>query len=81
MKIILLPVVLLLFTTLANAGGQHVIPDYATAQRQFFWTQLYVNGSKSIYRNVKRWNGGNPPNAEERRRNNRIEDLEREPVY
>jgi deoxyribonuclease I len=36
----------------AYAGGQHIIPDYATAQRQYFWTRLYVNGGKELYCNV-----------------------------
>ena len=48
-KAALLTAVLVLTATLAHAGGQHVIPNYATAHRQFFWTQLYVNGGESLY--------------------------------
>jgi hypothetical protein len=40
-------------TASAFAGGQHVIPDYATAQRSFFWTKLYVNGGRDLYCNVR----------------------------
>ena len=52
MKTILLAATLLLLTTLAHAGGQDVIPEYAVARRDFFWTQLYVNGGRSIYCNI-----------------------------
>jgi deoxyribonuclease-1 len=45
-KIIPLTLATLLATASAFAGGQHVIPDYATAQRSFFWTKLYVNGGR-----------------------------------
>jgi hypothetical protein len=44
---------LLLASTSAFAGGQHIIPDYATAQRNFFWTKLYVNGGRDLYCNVR----------------------------
>ena|SRR5918995_396428 len=53
MKTLLLAATLLLSSTLAFAGGQHVIPDYATAQRSFFWTKLYVNGGRDLYCNVR----------------------------
>jgi deoxyribonuclease-1 len=51
MRASLVLVALLLVVRLADAGGQHVIPDYATAQRSFFW-KLYVNGGKDLYCNV-----------------------------
>jgi deoxyribonuclease-1 len=53
MKTVLLFIILLLAPTWSIAGGQHVIPDYATAQRNFFWTKLYVNGGRDLYCNVR----------------------------
>jgi deoxyribonuclease-1 len=53
MKIFLLAAILLFGPALAFAGGQHLIPDYATAQRSFFWTKLYMNGGKDLYCNVR----------------------------
>ena len=53
MKTFLLLATLLLASTLALAGGQHVIPDYATAQRDYFWTKLYVAGGRDLYCNVR----------------------------
>lgn len=52
-KTFLLIAALILASTSAFAGGQHVIPDYATAQRNFFWTKLYVNGGRDLYCNVR----------------------------
>jgi deoxyribonuclease-1 len=52
-KTAFLAAVLLLTATLARAGGQNVIPNYATAHRQFFWTKLYVNGGESLYCGVR----------------------------
>src|SRR6266550_1739451 len=52
MKTFLLLATLLLASTLALAGGQHVIPDYATSQRDYFWTKLYVAGGRDLYCNV-----------------------------
>jgi deoxyribonuclease-1 len=49
----LLVTVLLLLPILAFAGGQHVIPDYATAQRSFFWTKLYATGGSDLYCNSR----------------------------
>jgi deoxyribonuclease I len=43
---------LLITATPAFGGGQHVIPDYAAAQRDWFWTKLYVNGGRELYCNV-----------------------------
>jgi hypothetical protein len=42
-KTFLLVAVLLLASTSTFGGGQHVIPDYATAQRSYFSTKLNVN--------------------------------------
>jgi deoxyribonuclease I len=52
MKTVLLAAILLLLSTFAHASGQHVIADFASAQRSFFWTKLYVNGGKDLYSNV-----------------------------
>jgi hypothetical protein len=38
----------LIAATAAFGGGQHVIPDYAAAQRDWFWTKLYVNGGREF---------------------------------
>jgi deoxyribonuclease-1 len=35
------------------AGGQTVIANYATAQRDFFWTKLYPSGGRDLYCNVR----------------------------
>jgi hypothetical protein len=51
--ILLVTALLLVVVTTAFAGGQHVIPDYASAQRNFFWTKLYLNGGKDLYCNVR----------------------------
>ena len=54
MKILVLAAVLLLAGAISSlAGGQHIIPDYATAQRNFFWTKLYVKGGRDLYCNVR----------------------------
>jgi hypothetical protein len=53
MKAFLLLVALLLSPTWLFAGGQHVIPDYATAQRDYFWTKLYLAGGRDLYCNVR----------------------------
>jgi deoxyribonuclease-1 len=53
MKVFLVTAAFLLAASLAFAGGQHVIPDYTTAQRNFFWTKLYVNGGRDLYCNVR----------------------------
>jgi deoxyribonuclease-1 len=39
--------------TLVHAGGQTVIRNYATAQRDFFWSQLYPNTGRDLYCNVR----------------------------
>src|SRR5882724_7000464 len=49
----LLFVGLLLFSaTIAFAGGQTVISNYAAAQRDFFWTKLYLSGGSDFSCNV-----------------------------
>jgi hypothetical protein len=45
MKTVLLAATMLLLSTIAHAGGQNVILDFASAQRSSFWTKLYVNGA------------------------------------
>jgi hypothetical protein len=53
MKTLVLAAVLLLGGAISTlAGGQYIIPDYATAQRNFFCTKLYVNGGKDLYCNA-----------------------------
>jgi deoxyribonuclease-1 len=37
----------------AHGGGQTKIPNYATAQRDFFWAQVYPNGGREFYCNVR----------------------------
>ena len=48
-------VILLVFGYAVNAypAGQTVIPNYDTARRDFFWTQLYSNGGRDLYCNVR----------------------------
>ena len=50
-----LPIVLisLLIPVLSWAGGQHVIPDYDTAREEYFWPELYPDGGKSLYCDIK----------------------------
>jgi deoxyribonuclease-1 len=50
---LLLPVLLLFSAANSCAGGQTMIPDYATAQRQFFWPNLYPKGGRDLYCNVR----------------------------
>src|SRR5262245_43345575 len=53
MKALLRALVLLLYAVQAHAAGQTVIPNYDTARRDFFWTQLYSNGGRDLYCNVR----------------------------
>ena len=46
-------VLLLVTATNAYAGGQNVIRNYAAAQRQFFWTNLYPKGGHDLYCHVR----------------------------
>lgn len=39
----------LLFFTFTLAAEQVVIPDYASARRDFFWKQLYTGGGSTLY--------------------------------
>jgi hypothetical protein len=43
------------FLSAGSAGGQGQarIPDYETARRNFFWTQLYDNGGRDLYCGVR----------------------------
>jgi hypothetical protein len=52
-KTFLVVAAVLLASASTFAGGQHVIADYATGQRNFFWTKLYVNGGRDLYYNVR----------------------------
>jgi deoxyribonuclease-1 len=49
---LLFSVLLVFASTTAHAGGQTVIPNYAAAQRNLFWTQLYPTGGRDLYCNV-----------------------------
>ena len=51
-KMLLFVGLFLFSATIAFAGGQTVIPNYATAQRDFFWTKLYPSGGSDLYCNV-----------------------------
>ena len=53
MRKLLIVLLFLCFTATAHAGGQTKIPNYATAQRVFFWGQLYVNGGRDLYCNLR----------------------------
>lgn len=53
MKKLFISVLLFFTATIAYAGGQTVIRNYATAQRDFFWTQLYPNTGRDLYCNVR----------------------------
>jgi hypothetical protein len=52
MKALLVLIALLVVVRLSDAGGQRIIPDYASAQRSFFWTKLYVKGGNELYCNA-----------------------------
>jgi deoxyribonuclease-1 len=53
MKALLTGSLLLLCAAFAHAGGQSVIPNYTTAHRHFFWTDLYIHGGRDLYCNVR----------------------------
>ncbi len=53
MKTLLFGALLFFSTVSAFAGGQTVISNYATAQRDFFWTKLYPSGGRDLYCNVR----------------------------
>ena len=53
MKALLIGLLLVLWAVVAQAGGQTAIANYATAQRTFFWAQLYPNGGRELYCNVR----------------------------
>lgn len=49
----------ILFPTFsAWAGGQSIIPDYATARGTFLWKKLYTDGGTSLYCNISFDPGG-----------------------
>jgi len=53
MKTVLVVLLVLSCAVIAYAGGQTTIPNYAAAQRDFFWTKLYPNGGRDLYCNVR----------------------------
>jgi deoxyribonuclease-1 len=53
LKRLLTALLLVSYAAIAHAGGQTTIPNYATAQRNFFWTKLYPTGGRDLYCNVQ----------------------------
>ena len=56
-------VLLLAHALVAHAGGQTTIPNYATAYRGFFWEQLYVDGGRDLYCNVRSREANGSPSS------------------